>query len=66
MLLSYARKGIKSMSRKQSVEVKQKCVELYDKGVSTEKLYKEHYLKYGRGSYQHLRDYLENGETKQG
>ncbi len=38
------------MSRKTiPVEVKQKCVELYDKGVPTEKLYKEHYLKYGRG-----------------
>lgn len=31
------------------VEVKQKCVELYSKGISTEKLYKEYYLKHGKG-----------------
>lgn len=37
------------MSRVIPVEVKQKCVELYNKGTSIEKLYKEQYLKYGKG-----------------
>jgi len=49
MLLYHARKRDKSMSRVIPVEVKQRCVELYNKGTSTEKLYKEHYLKYGSG-----------------